>query len=613
MTYADISQPPTHFMKHDEVSAFARFLGTVDDVIGFDVEGTGLDPYATGFRVRTSQYYSEAVHDKYGGPVVIDHDYCGSFRDTLNLLRLSGATTFFVYNAGYEGRCIDALGFTVGEEGMFYLYDTALMRKARLGGGFNLSFAQALLTDISVEISKEQQRSDWSVPVLSKAQIDYAAGDAFWTYHYGKFWSEELKRTGTLHGFMILNDAVPGSVAMENLGMTIDPEYHETLIRLWTLRRDTAEAVIRKLTPDLANIRSKKQVGAIISAALDDASLAAWPKTGKTKQLDLTRKALTQASYRAPYPFSRWLAALMVFNRADKYLGTYGEKLLTIQRMAGCIRARFNIAAAITGRYSSSEPNLQNIPRAKLVRKSFVARKGARLVIGDYSGVELRILAELTDDEQLKQDVIYGNVHAENAVLITKAVRETFFKQLENKESKAVEARTRAKAFSFQLTYGASPPALAVVLRCSDDAAAEHVSRWAARYPNAYNYRYETANKMQENGGFIWTKGGRTIYLPKWKRTIPKAANYGVQGAGADVMYRAVTRMHSWCQRTGKAQVLASVHDELITTCSDDPDTVDEVVAAQTECMELAWLDVFPGSSIHKLLEIGHGLSWAAK
>ena len=84
------------------------------------------------------------------------------------------------------------------------------------------------------------------------------------------------------------------------------------------------------------------------------------------------------------------------------------------------------------------------------------------MVIADYSGIELRILAELSDDEQLRQDVIFGNVHAENAVLITKAVREQFFERLAKKDARAVEARTRAKAFSFQLTYGASPPALAV-------------------------------------------------------------------------------------------------------------------------------------------------------
>lgn len=610
-------QLPTYFItsRVQATAAISKLLAYIDEIIGFDVEGTGLDPYEPDMRVRTSQFCSPSIIEQFGGPVVFDHFHCGyDFKALMEELKPAGFA-FYVFNAGYEGRCLDAHGFSVGPTGDFYLLDTALMRKARMGGGHNLSFAQAVQKDLGVELSKEQQMSDWAAPQLSIEQVTYAGLDAAWVWTFGNHWQDELRRTDTYKGFTILNDAVPGSCAMEDYGMTLDPVHHKKLIRMWELRRAVAEKAILKFTPDLANIRSKQQVGKIISAALDAASIAAWPKTGKTKQLDLSRKVLTQASYRAPYPFSRWLAALMVFNRADKYLGTYGEKLLNIQERAGCIRARFNIAAAITGRYSSSEPNLQNIPRSKLVRRSFVAPKGATLCIADYSGIELRVLAEMTDDEQLRQDVIFGNVHAENAVLITKAHRDTFFRLLAEHDPRAGEARSKAKAFSFQLTYGASPPALAVVLRCSDEEAGEHVSRWAARYPKAYNYRFETLNAMRENGGFIRTVGGRTIYLPKWDQTIPKAANYGIQGSAADVMYRAVTRMHDWCEEYGEGRVfvLASIHDELITIFAEDAELQKEVITAQQTCMEEAWLDIFPGTSTHKLLEIGAGSSWAAK
>jgi DNA polymerase-1 len=414
-------------------------------------------------------------------------------------------------------------------------------------------------------------------------------------------------------GFYVLNDAWRGTAEMEDTGMTIDEEHHSRLINMWSVRRVVAEKVLRRYTPPdiIENLRSKKQISDFLKTVMDETSLRSWPKTDKSEQLQTDRKQLRQASFRSPYPFSRWLAAMIVFNRADKYLGTYGETLLTKQRLAGRVYGRFNIAQAITGRYSSNSPNLQNIPRTPLVRRSFIAPPDTEMVLADYSGIELRVLAEVSNDKQLKQDVIFGDVHAESAITLFKVDPAEFKARLKAKDPRAKEMRSKAKAFSFQLTYGAGNAALAMVLRCSDGEAAEYVDKWAARYPYAYALRFQMFDQMNATG-LLPIKSGRTVYVHKNERTLPVASNYPIQGAAADVMYRAVTRMSfKVYELPFKSRMLASIHDELLMLA--EMGRGEELREIMVEEMRQAWLDIFPNAETANLSESAVGQSWAAK
>jgi DNA polymerase-1 len=381
---------------------------------------------------------------------------------------------------------------------------------------------------------------------------------------------------------------------------------------MWGLRRDAAERVLRQHTPEsvIANIRSKIQISNFLKSVLDDRAIAAWPKTDKTKQLQTTRAILRMSSFRAPYPFSRWLAALMVFNRADKYLSTYGQKLITSQELAGRIYPRLNIAQAITGRLSSSGAmNEQNLPNSKTVRKSFIAGEGKKLVVADYSGVEIRVLAEVSGDEQLKQDCIYGDVHSESAVTIFNYEHGAFFNAIENNEGWAKGQRGKAKGFTFQLTYGAGGGALSMVLRCSVDEANEFVKKWAARYPKAYHYRQFMYEKMGHSG-YLPVVSGRTIYVSRKDRTMPVASNYPIQGAAADVMYRAITRVQYLLEfYEVSAWVMATIHDEVIVLAEEAH--AKRAAELVKQGMTEAWLDIFPNTSTDNLLEVGIGDDWA--
>jgi DNA polymerase I len=265
----------------------------------------------------------------------------------------------------------------------------------------------------------------------------------------------------------------------------------------------------------------------------------------------------------------------------------------------------------VTGRYSSSQPNVQNIPRSQTVRRSFISPVGTDMVLADYSGVELRVLAEVSNDAQLKQDVIFGDVHAESAMTLFPVERKEFMERLKNKDPRAKEMRSKAKAFSFQLTYGAGNAALAVVLRCTDAEAGKYVERWAERYPEAYALRYKMFDQMNDRG-FLPIKSGRTVFVHRNDRTLPVASNYPIQGAAADVMYRAVTRMSKVVYDLPfDARMMASIHDELLML--SEAGRGEELREIMVEEMRQAWLDIFPNSATDNLSESAVGTSWAAK
>lgn len=545
------------------------------------------------------------------GPVfsgIFDHYHCGSFESLAD--EMAECPAWIVYPAMFEGRWFDA----ATEDKTVELWDVGLMSKAKLGGNGYTSLAVMAKRDLGVILDKTEQTSDWSRPQLSAEQYQYAMDDAKITYKLFQFWVNELD-DDQWDAFFILNDAWRGSYEMEDCGILLDEEYHCWLIGILERRRDAAIRVLRKYTPEdvIPNLNSKKQLSDFLKTVLDEQAIRAWPKTSKKEQLKTDKEVLRSASFRAPYPLSRWLAALMVYNRAFKYLSSYGEKLITMQQMQGRVKSRLNMAQAVTGRFSSF---LQTIPRSPLVRRSFVAPKGAILVMADYEGIELRVLGEESGDENLLHDVIYSNPHAASAAQLFNLDFEQVMARLVAKDPVIKALRSKAKSFSFQLTYGAGTGALAIVMRCSDDEARDFVNKWAAKYPKAYHYRTIQYENMKYNKGFIRLRSGRTILVPREDRTLPVASNYPIQGSAADVMYRAIYHCERMLRAAWKSMGLVAnmcftVHDELLLLCT--PEWVEETKAILEEAMKLGWLDIYPGTSTDNLVKAEAGQSWAEK
>jgi len=570
-----------------------------DEVYALDFETTALFPEDGEIRITSVCGPKQCF--------LIDHRYAGKFEFFCSFFAMR---EWAVFNAGFEGNWIDYYDDSMDVT----LYDVAHMRRAKLGGG-PLSLKIMAKRDLSIDLEKDEQTSDWSKQILDKKQYDYAIKDAIVTYGLLLKWRHELTPE-QWNGFHVINDAWRGTKEMEECGLQLDVVYHQKLLNLWTLKRDTAERYLRRWAPPtiLKNLRSKPQLTQFFKDHILDAhSFSSWPKTGKRGDLNLERETLVNAAHRLSYPINRWVAALIIFNKMEKYVGTYGQKLIDAQIRLGRVPTRFNMAQAITGRYSSSNFNLQNIPNNPVVRRSFVARptptsRETRLVIADYRSIEVRVLAELAKDETLLEDAIYGDPHSRSAAKINGIDYEEFCSVLENPDHKHfglfTTLRRRSKGFTFQLLYGAGGPALAVVLKCSDEAAFKAIDAWASIYPKAFHYRTIMYETMMATG-FLPVCDGRTILVFRADRDMPKAANYPVQGAAASVMYRAVYWTHlNLYQSILRAQMAASVHDELlIYTNAEDATKVETLLVGS---MIQGWLDIFPGTDTNNLVGKGN-------
>ncbi len=569
------------------------------DLCSLDFETTALD--ASEGRVRLTVIYDPVDEQVY----ILDHYFCGPFSE---LAPYFVGPTWVVYNAKFETRWFDAY-----VPGQVDIFDVDFLAKATIGG-FISSLDRMAYRDLGLRLDKSLQRSDWTKRQLTEGQYQYAATDAVVTWLLFELWRHRaVEAKVSNRAVTTLQDAVRPTIECEDTGMRLDVDYHLVNIERWKRKQEIALRRVRRLTPKhvIDNLNSDKQVSDFLIPQLSKSLLATWPKTDKKGQLKLSRSVIRPIAKRSPYPFSRWLNALSLVRYYNKYLSTYGETLVTKQNLSGKITYRINIAQAATGRASSSSINIQNIPRAPYVRKSFLPPPGFDyLVAADYSGIEIRVLAELSDDDKLRYDAIYGNLHGSMAAEAAHIPEAEFLAELEAGNPKHKAMRSSAKPGTFRITYGAGAGAVADSLNSTLDYAEDFIRKWAARYPKAYNYRNIMYEYMMQHNK-LPIIDGRFVWVPKLDRTLPVAANYPIQGAAASVMMSAMHHVKEERDRLATPSLIrlvAPVHDELILACNAPHIELSRTIL-QTG-MEAGWLTVFPGTSIDNLIEIGHGPSW---
>jgi DNA polymerase-1 len=560
-----------------------------------DFETTSLSPKEGRVRLVSLFNGHEAC--------VIDFDHLpGGFRCFASAFK---GGIWIVFNAGFEGRWFLDAKVTYQD---FELWDVAYLRCAVVGGG-KYKLKNLVEWDLEIEMSKEQQASDWSAPELSQEQLDYSFLDADYTHRLWMYWMGR----GTpehMRAFHLLNGMWPAVIEMEDAGMAFDPEAHRPLIEQWARERDTLIATIRGLVgeDEVANINSDTQWSDYFSQRMPDKVLQGWPRTEKTGRLAMTSEVMRMlAGAFAGTPLEEFFEAMAKYKWVMKYLSSFGENLIAASERAhdSRIHARFNVAAAKTCRFSSSGPNLQNVPRGYDVRKSFVAGPGLTLVSLDYSGIELRVLALLSGDKQLLEDVVFGDVHSEVASVIAG-------KKIDKKTPEGKEARSKAKGVSFGIIYGSGAGGLSHTMKCPQGKAQEYIDFWADRYANAFDYR----NKMMahaQDSGFLPMHDGGTIWVGR-KCEMPKAANYPVQRAALSVMASALIKHKRELDsaRANKQQrqtlIIATIHDAVID--ETHPDDAQGCLAMLERDMTFGYLDLFPGAPTDRLVEGGIGPSW---
>ncbi len=346
------------------------------------------------------------------------------------------------------------------------------------------------------------------------------------------------------------------------------------------------------------NLSSPKQIQAIL---YEDKGLPVLKKTpkGQPSTAEGVLQELAQ-DYRLPQ-------LILQYRSMSKLKSTYTDRLPEqINPQSGRIHTSYHQAVAVTGRLSSSDPNLQNIPirtaEGRRIRRAFIAGEGNRLVAADYSQIELRIMAHLSADQSLLEAFHQGqDIHRATAA-------EVFAVDPEQVTS---EQRRSAKAINFGLIYGMSAFGLAKQLGISRGAAQHYVELYFERYPGVKQYMERTQQQAREQG-YVETLFGRRLYLPEinsrngQRRQYAErtAINAPMQGTAADIIKRAMIAVdRALLEGDYGAMMIMQVHDELVFEVRED--RLDPLVALVREKMEsAAQLDV------PLIVDVGSGDNW---
>jgi len=394
---------------------------------------------------------------------------------------------------------------------------------------------------------------------------------------------------------------VPVLQRMERRGVLIDREMLRLQSSELAQRAEELEAAAHAEAGVEFNLDSPKQLQQILFEKMQIPVLRKTPTGQASTAEDVLEELATH--HRLPQ-------LILDYRGIAKLRSTYAEKLPTqINPQTGRVHTSYHQAVAQTGRLSSTDPNLQNIPirtpEGRRIRQAFVAPPGQLLLAADYSQIELRIMAHLSGDAGL-----LGAFAAERDVHQATAA-EVFGVAL---EAVSAEQRRSAKAINFGLIYGMSAFGLAQQLGIDRTAAQRYVDLYFARYPGVKAYMDRTREQAREQG-FVETVFGRRLYLPDIRsrnRALQQyaersAINAPMQGTAADLIKLAMIAVDEWCAGTGqgRAQLLMQVHDELVLEVGESH--VAEVTAAVRHCMLTAGDDAL---TVPLRVEIGTGRNW---
>jgi DNA polymerase-1 len=407
---------------------------------------------------------------------------------------------------------------------------------------------------------------------------DYAAEDSDITWLL-RSKLEPLLKDDTLSLYNELEIPLIDTLAdMEMTGILLDKKYLAKLSTSVGNDLQTLEEKIYEIADGKFNINSPKQLGVILFEQLE---LPVVKKTKTGYSTDV--KVLEELAPQHPLP-----EKILEYRQLSKIKSTYIDSLPEdVFRKTGRVHTSYNQTIAATGRLSSSDPNLQNIPirsdLGKEIRKAFIADKGCKLLSADYSQVELRILAHLANDKALISAFKKGeDVHARTAA-------EIFGVSIKKVDE---DQRRSAKAINFGIVYGLSPFGLSRQLKISMSDAKQYIEQYFKLYSNVKKCMDDTIEGARKNG-YTSTLLKRRRYLPdinSKNRQVREAAeriaiNSPVQGSAADMIKVAMINLHNdFAKKKLKSKMLLQVHDELVFESPEDEQaTVEKIVKKEME------------------------------
>ncbi len=527
-----------------------------EEFLGFDTETTELDPYEGNIRlVQLSNGKNTYVIDL--KPFADRGDLRTS--DELALLRelLAAAKPIKIaHNAKFDAKWVrHHLGTDVGG-----IFDTLLASQLIAAGDQDRrhNLAEVANFFLGIEVDKSEQVSDWNAAELSQSQVQYAAKDALIMVALREKIVERLKQDDLLQVAKLEFDCVMPIAAMELNGFYLDEaRWREQLEKVKKEQEKVAAELQQMLSAGVAqaslfgvteiNLDSQQQVtDALINLGV--------PVPNTTRGWQLEPLALK-------YPV---IAKLLEYRGVAKSISSFGENILEfIKPQTKRIHADFRQIGAPTGRFSCSKPNIQQIPHDEAYRRCFRAPEGRKLCVADYSQVELRILAEFSNDEN------FINAFKSGADFHTITAAQVFGVKPEEVSS---EQRSFAKRLNFGVVYGIGASRFALMTGLSQTNAEDTMRKYFGTYRGLDAWLRDAARKV------VSEKTSRTCSgrLLKFRfddndrgqigAAQRNAKNFPIQGSSADILKRALHLLYQEMLGTN-AKLVNIVHDEIIVEC----------------------------------------------
>lgn len=577
-------------------------------LFAFDTETTGLDAQQAqlvglSFAVEPHEAaYVPLAHDYEGAPAQLDRD---AVLLALKPLLEDPGKAKVGQNAKYDINILANNSPAIEMRGVAYdtMLESYVLNSTATRHDMD-SLAQKYLDHSTIAFEdiagKGAKQLTFNQINLDKAG-PYAAEDADITLRLHHALQARLTQTPSLQPVLmdIEMPLVPVLAKIERQGALVDA----ALLRVQSGELGVKMAELEQRAYQLAgeefNLGSPKQLGAIL---YDKLGMPVLSKTAKGQPS--TAEAVLDELAEQGYPLPE---VLMQYRSLSKLKSTYTDKLPgQINPRTGRIHTSYQQAVAATGRLSSSDPNLQNIPirtaEGRRIRQAFVASPGYKLLAADYSQIELRIMAHLAKDE--------GLLHAfRNDLDVHRATAaEVFGVALEDVTT---DQRRKAKAINFGLIYGMSAFGLAKQIGVDRKQSQDYIDRYFARYPGVLAYMERTRAQAAEQG-FVETLFGRRLYLPDINAKNPAlrkgaertAINAPMQGTAADIIKRAMVNVDNWLSESGlDARVILQVHDELVLEVREDlvQQVKDEIRQHMSQAAQL---------DVPLLVEAGIGANW---
>jgi DNA polymerase-1 len=579
-------------------------------LIAFDTETTGTDPLQSeavglSFSVREGEGWylpCEGSTPTLLGSDAWQIDPASAKFEPLALALQRPAVQLVAHNAKYDLEVLRTLGVQIDKP----VYDTMVAQFLCDPGGRSLGLKQMAfdyfgwqMTGISELIGKgKKQITMREVPITQAAP--YAAADADATFRLWLELEPKLKERNQDRLFHEVEvPLIHVLTDMEMTGVALDVKYLGQLSVELTERLRELEKQIYNSAGQVFNINSPKQLGDVLFGKLG------LPAQGKTSTGALSTSADVLDELRDKHEI---VPLLLEHRELNKLQGTYVDALpKLINPKTGRLHTDFNQAGAVTGRLSSSNPNLQNIPikseMGRRVRRAFIPRSGWRLISADYSQVELRILAHLSNDPTLKEAFERDeDIHAATAA----AVYDVPITEVTPMQ------RSNAKRINFGIAYGMGAFALAGNTGMNVAEAQNFINKYFERFPQVQNFLSQTKLTAAEQG-YVETVLGRRRYFPELQKGAPdqvkrraerEAINHPVQGSAADIMKIAMIHTQRALKAGGyQARMTLQVHDELVFDCP-----VNEIEAVST-LIKHEMESAYP-LSVYLKAEVGVGKNW---